>query len=128
MSLIHIGEVVDCLNTQKVTLLVPSVGAYNDQGLFIPVGEPTAIPNIDADVQPASGRVLQFVPEGERTREHVSVWFTQLVDTASEFLATQAAQLVYRGFIWKCVSVPEDWIENGFIECLFQNTKEAYTP
>lgn len=128
MSLIQIGEVVDCLNLQLVTLLVSASGGYNSRGKWEAGASPTVVPNVKADVQPATGRILQLVPEGERTQEHVSAWFTQLVDTTAEAVATKAALMVYRGVIWKCIAVPEDWRENGFVECLFQNTKEVYAP
>lgn len=129
MSLIYMGDVAGCLNIQPVILIISAAGgSYNDRGQWVEAGAETEVPDIPANVQPATGRILQFVPEGERTRDHVSVWFTQLVSTTSEALAQKAAKMVYRGFVWKCISVPEDWRENGFVDCLFQNTKEVYTP
>lgn len=128
MSLIQIGEIVDCLNIQFVTLLLPQTGTYNDRGQFVETGADTVLDNQSADVQPASGRVLHLVSEGERTTEHVQAFFTQVVDTTSEALATKAARMIYRGFIWKVVAVPGDWRENGYMQCLLQNTKVVYVP
>jgi hypothetical protein len=125
MTLITIGEIAGSLNTQSVTVRTFTAGTYNARGQFVESGPAVDIPDVTADVQPASGRTLEIVPEGERVREHVSVWFINPVETVQEGLSTRAARLIYRGTLWKCVAVPEDWRENGFVECLFQNTKKA---
>lgn len=129
MSVIFMGDIAGCLNIQHVTLLQPPVGdTYNSRGRAISSGPDVATHDVPVDIQPASGRTLLLVPEGERIAEHVSVWFTQVVDTTSEALAQKAVKMVFRGFIWKCVAVPGDWRENGFQQCLFQNTKAVYNP
>lgn len=124
MSLIQIDEIVDCLNTQTVTFLLPATGFYDDSGLWVPGVDATLIV-VSADVQSATGRVLQRVPEGERTTEHVEVILTTQIDTMSEPLQQRSTLMHFRGLVWKCVGVPEDWRENGYLCALFQNTKKA---
>lgn len=129
MPLIQIGEIVDCLNTQPVIFIPPTIGdSYDERGKRVE-GTPSVPVEREWDIQPASGRMLQMVPEGERTIEHVTAFLTgPFIDTTNEVVNQRAHRLVYRGLVWKCVGVPEDWRENGYQKALFQNTKQVYTP
>ena len=126
MSLIQMGEIVDCLNTQPVDLVLPGTdGFYETNGRWVKGTDPVTLPGVRADIQPATGRALLSVPEGERTNETVEVILTTHIDTVSEPLQQRAVKMHYRGLVWKCVGLPEDWRENGFLCALFQNTKQA---
>ena len=126
MSLIQVGEIVDCLNVQPVTFVLPGTdGSYDTNGRWIKATDPVTVPDVRADVQPATGRTLLMVPEGERTNEIVEVILTTFIDTVSEPLQRRAVEMHFRGLVWKCVGVSADWRENGFLCALFQNTKKV---
>ena len=129
MSLIQIGEVVDCLNTQPITFLIPGgPGGYDTSGNFIPGGARTTLV-AEADVQPVS-RTLTQVPEGQRVADLVEVFIADptFIDTVNETTTTQEYQMVYRGTVWKVLDIPEDWRDNGYIDAIFVNTKQVYVP
>lgn len=129
MSLIDVSEIVDCLNTQPITFIVPSSGSYDNDGTYIPGGGETQIDDIPADIQPA-GRKLFKVPEGMRISDFVEVFIASpnFMDTVNETTTTPEFKMVYRGTVWKVHDIPEDWRENGYINGLFVNTKKVFTP
>lgn len=124
--LIQMGEIVDCLNVQPVTFVLPGTdGAYANNGRWTKATNPVTVPDVMADIQPATGRTLLSVPEGERTTEIIEVILTTHIDTVSEPLQQRAVEMHYKGLVWKCVGIPADWAGNGFTCGLFQNTKKA---
>ena len=67
---------------EDVQALQPNTGAYVN-GAWIPDAAPLAV-TIRMSVQPASGKDLQILPEGERTRRVLKGYTVTPLDTAEE--------------------------------------------
>lgn len=71
-----------------------------------------------ASVQPASGRDLQRLPEGERSGEVLAVWTTLELRTADAATGVLADRLAFRGRVFEVVHV-DAWQEaGGYVKAL----------
>lgn len=92
------------------------------EGKFVKVREPDADGNPEefesvyrvwANVQPASGNVLQRLPEGERSKPTLQVF------TRKSFKIGNGDYLYYDGQKYRCVT-DENWSKYGYYDGLFQ--------
>lgn len=77
---------------------------------------------VRAVVQPASGRDLQRLPEGQRTRETISIWCLVELRTATVPAGSGADRVRYGSGVYEVERV-EWWQEGGFWKALAQRVE-----
>ncbi len=93
-----------------------AASAYDSHGRAVAGGTSTLA--MVASVQPVTGRDLQRMPEGLRTRELVKLYTTTQLRTADEGAGTVADRFAYRGATWEVQTV-EDWADAGnYFKCI----------
>lgn len=107
MPLFDMGVVLSALPSGTYSLKRHGAGDYVE-GVFVPGSVTTS--TIQASVQPAGGKELQRLPEGERLQDYLAVW------TTSELLTLEGSRapdrLVIDGAEYEVVAV-EDWLSEG---------------
>lgn len=73
----------------------------------------TRLTHNNTNVQPASGNVLQRLPEGERSKPTLQVF------TLKSFPIKNRDYMYFNGQKWRCVT-DEDWSQYGYYDGLFQ--------
>lgn len=91
------------------------------QGAFVRYREPDSSGNpsefeniyqVWANVQPASGNVLQRLPEAERSKPSLQVF------TRKDFKISNGDYLYFKGNKYRCI-VDEDWSDYGYYDGIF---------
>ena len=75
------------------------------------LGEPTVI-NRNGAIQPSSNDELQFLPEGERQNNAISIWCNQEI-RMGDGVGINSDVIVYNGGRYK-VQFMQDWSANGY--------------
>jgi len=83
------------LGLQTVTLSRYAIGSRGTDGRFVP-GTPTTS-SIEATVQPANGRDMQTLPEGERQKRGIKLYTTTLLYLADQDAKRLADRIAYEG-------------------------------
>lgn len=84
-------------------------GAYVD-GRW--VNEQPTLVALTANVQPAGGRQLMRLPEGERTRENITVWCTSAIRPTSRSEGKPGDIVLWNDKRFEVVTL-NDWSANG---------------
>lgn len=114
MSLINVSDVVSSFNNQIITLK-----KFGESTVVRgrPQQEELPLEEITADVQNATGRALQVLPEGLRTRSVISVFSLTQMKGVSESNQTIADQVNYLGSWYRIYHV-FPWNQNGYNEAV----------
>lgn len=99
------GTIARLGHPSPVKLIRFGPGSY-ENGRFV-AGEQTEL-EITASVQPASGRDLQRLPEGQSTRETISVWSPAELRTATDAAGASADRIEWQGRVYE-VQLVEPW-------------------
>ena len=110
-----IGDTVTRLGTGRYAVTRPGVTTYVNGR---PAQGMAATFSIDAHVQPASGRELLRLPEGERSGEHILIFTTILLRTTDAATGRSADRITYQNRTYEIEAV-EDWNTiGGFYQSL----------
>lgn len=66
-------------------------------------------------LQPISGRTLQSIPEGYRTKAQYTFWTTTEIISLSQKNQTYPDQIFYKGE-WYSIYSLDDWDQNAFLQ------------
>lgn len=113
-----LAGVIRRLGTQ-VTVTRTVAGTYV-KGVHQP-GESSSF-GITASVQPASGRDLLRLEEGQRTRETITVFTPDDLRTTDEATGTPADRIEWQGSTYE-VQVVENWTPGRFRKALAQRVE-----
>ena len=82
-----------------------TTGTRNTSGRWTP-GTPTTAPVL-ASVQPAGGKDLQRLPEGQRKRDAIAVWTESELIVADQYgtARQQSDRITYKGVVYECQHV-----------------------
>jgi hypothetical protein len=108
---IDLSDVIEALGTDTY-VVTRSTSAQGDDGHGrVAAGAITTLP-IVASIQPASGRVLERLPEGERSGDFIRVWTATPLQTTDATTGLAGDTLVYKGKSYQVEQV-NDWSESG---------------
>lgn len=82
------------------------------KGQYVPAGSETTFAVTNASVQPLSGRELQLLPEGYRTRQTLKVYSDVELRSADAEAGREADRFDYLGEQFEVYSV-QDWVDHG---------------
>lgn len=117
--LFDLGPVIGQLKSGSYVVTRFGGGDYVE-GAYV-AGETETL-TIEASVQPASGKELQRLPEGERTSDYLSVW------TQTELFGRQESKspdrILVDGYTYE-VALVNDWLsEGGYVHAVVQRLDE----
>lgn len=104
------GTIARLGHPTPVKLIRSAPGSY-DKGRYVP-GATTEL-EIVASVQPAGGRDLQRLPEGQRTRETIAVWSPNEIRTANDAAGAAADRIEWQGRTYE-VQLVEPWVPGQY--------------
>lgn len=105
---------------ETVTIYRRAAGAYTN-GVWIEGSESTF--TTSASIQPASGKALAFLQEGQRTGEELVGYFTNELNTSAAITGKNTDILLWRGARYKILTVRR-WLPTQiYWECIL--TKET---
>lgn len=106
--LADLSDVVAEFAAPRTVTRASSASSYDANGR--PVAGGTTTITVNASVQPTSGRDLQLLPEGERTKESLTFFATSELRTSDPETGTPADRVAYGSKNYEIQSV-QDWSE-----------------
>lgn len=110
MSLTRLASTIRRLGGGPVTVTRRAAPTTDGHGRALQGA--TSTHSITANVQPATGRDLLRLPEGQRTREHIAIWTDGDLRTANEHAGTPADVVTWKGRTYE-VQLIEPWSDLG---------------
>ena len=86
-------------------------GFYNKDGRFIP-GD-FVVRNINASIQPLSGRQIQLLPEGRRSEDSIVIYSTEELFTAQSSANKKGDVVIFRGKRYEVFNT-KAWLSGAF--------------
>jgi hypothetical protein len=107
------GGIIGSLPSVIVTLTRSAPGSYSATGFYS--ADSTTDSEVLAIIAPASPRELEMLPEGERTKEVISVFTKEQLRTLVEGTGgTPADRITYNGKVWEVKQVNDYGSQAGY--------------
>lgn len=115
LALVPVDSAINALASGTYTVTRYGAGSYSNGGATL--GSSSTF-TIRASVQPATGRELQRLPEGERVRDWLAIWTPTLLRTQEGSSAPDRISI--DGYTYE-VAIVDDWMsEGGYCKAIAQ--------
>jgi hypothetical protein len=111
MSLIPVDHILETFAIPGGLTVTRRAAGTETAGIYTP-GATTTLTVDPIVVQPVAGRTLARMPEGQRTREPVSVWTRAELRTAQDPSGAMADRFTYGGALYEVAEV-HAWAAQG---------------